>query len=59
MLPAEAINEFKELYRKKFGVELSDEEASFRANNLVNLYKFVYGESPINRIIKEKCETKI
>jgi hypothetical protein len=45
MLPKEAISEYKELYKKLFGVELSDEEASFRANNLVNLFEAVYKKS--------------
>ncbi len=42
MLPPEAIEEFKGLYKKRFKKDLSNEEASKRANNLVNLYKFVY-----------------
>lgn len=41
MLPKEAIEEYKVLYKKRFGVDLSDAEASFRANNLVNLYRVV------------------
>ena len=45
MLPKEAIEEFKKLYLQRFKVQLTDAEASFRANNLVNLYKFVYEES--------------
>lgn len=45
MLPKEAIEEFKILYAKNFGVELSDEEAARRANNLVELYRAVYGDS--------------
>lgn len=44
MLPKEAIQEFKKLYLARFGIELDDIEASRRANNLVNLYKFVYDE---------------
>lgn len=51
MLPKEAIQEFKKLYKARFGVELTDEEASYRANNLVNLYKFVY-EEPASGPIK-------
>jgi len=43
MLPQEAIDEFKKLYKARFKVDLSDEEASLRANNLVNLYEAVYG----------------
>ena len=46
MLPREAIEEYKQLYKNRFYIELSDEEASFRTNNLVNLYKAVYGDSP-------------
>lgn len=46
MLPQKAIQEFKELYKKRFGVELSDTEASFRANNLFKLYKIVYMGEP-------------
>lgn len=42
MLPQQAIQEFKELYKKRYGVELSDEEASGRANRLFNLYKVTY-----------------
>ena len=42
MLPKEAIEEFKVLYKKHYGQDISDEEASRRANNLVNLYKVVY-----------------
>ena len=45
MLPQEAIEEYKKLYEKRFGIKLSDEEAVFRANNLVKLYKAVYGAS--------------
>jgi hypothetical protein len=43
MLPKEAVDEFKVLYKKRFGVDLSDAEASFRANNLVNLFRAVLG----------------
>jgi len=46
MLPQEAIEQFKELYLKRYGVKLSDEEASYRANNLFNLYKITYMGEP-------------
>jgi hypothetical protein len=45
MLPKEAIEEFKKLYLKHYAVELSDEEASYRANNLVALFSAVYGDN--------------
>lgn len=45
MLPKEAIEEYKKLYEKRFGIKLSDEEAIIRANNLIKLYKVIYGSS--------------
>ena len=42
MLPPDAITEYKTIYEKLYGVVLTDEEATLRANNLVNLYKAVY-----------------
>jgi len=45
MLPKEAVEEFKVLYKKNYGIELSDEEASRRANNFVALYDAVYGDN--------------
>ena len=44
MLPQEAIEEYKILYQKRFGIELTDEEAILRSNNLLTLYKVVYSE---------------
>lgn len=46
MLPQEAVQEFKELYEKRYGVKLSDAEASLRANNLFKLYKITYMGEP-------------
>jgi hypothetical protein len=44
MLPKEAIEEFKVLYKKYYGVEIADEEATRRANNLLALYNAVLGQ---------------
>jgi len=44
-LPKKEIEEFKRLYKKIYKVELSDEEATRRANNLFALYLAVYGSS--------------
>jgi hypothetical protein len=38
-LPQKALQEFKELYRSKYGKELSDKEASIMAIELLNLYR--------------------
>ena len=56
MLPKEAIEEFKKIYRKRFNVELSDAEASRRANNLVNLFAAVYSEPSFGRIQDQERE---
>ena len=50
MLPKEAVKEFAELYQKRFGIQLSESEATRRANNLVNLYKAVYQPASFGRI---------
>lgn len=41
MLPLKAIQEFKTIYRKRFGVTLSDSEAERRANNMMRLYRAI------------------
>ena len=58
MLPKEAIEEFKKLYLRKYGIRLTDAEASFRANNLFSLYEAVYGEPDTSLIQTEKKRIK-
>jgi hypothetical protein len=53
MLPKEAITEYKKLYAKNYGIELSEEEVIRRANNLVALYGAVYGSESLGRIEPE------
>ncbi len=40
-LPKEAIEEFKQIYKKEVGVELSDAEAFDKANRLFNFMKVI------------------
>lgn len=47
MLPKEAIEEYKKMFKKRFGIVLSDAEASLRANNLVNFYKATLGSESL------------
>jgi hypothetical protein len=54
MLPKEAIQEFKRIYAKIYKVDLTDEEAARRANNLIALYKAVYGNPQLGRIEDNK-----
>lgn len=50
MLPPEAIEEYKALYKKRFGVDLTHAEASFRANHLVDLYRAVLSPEPTGHV---------
>ena len=50
MLPEKAIEQFKKLYVKNYGIELTNEDASRKANNLVELYKAIYGNAYFGRI---------
>lgn len=52
MVEDDYIAEFKQLYKKRFGVELTDAEASLRANHLINLYRAVLGPEPIGAVDK-------
>jgi hypothetical protein len=61
MLPKDAIEEFKKIYKKKFNEELSNEEAIYKASTLLNLYKTVWGSDFLNKkdkkIIKNEYES--
>ena len=49
-LSKEAIDEFKAIYKKEFGKDLSDKEALEMATNLINLFKVIYRPIPKDRI---------
>ncbi len=55
MLPKQAIKEFNELYRKKFGIELNDAEANRKANKLINLYKAIYDKPSFDKNKNKKA----
>lgn len=42
MLSRQAIEEFQSLYRQKFGRELSLQDATEQATNLLRLYKSIF-----------------
>ena len=50
MLPQKAILEFKAIYKRSYGVDLSYEQAEDCANRLVKLYRSVYSDEPFGRI---------
>ena len=45
-LSKEAIEEFKEIYRKKFGREISNEEAFDAATRLTSFFEILLKSSP-------------
>lgn len=42
MLPPEAIQEFKKIYKAEFNEEISDTEATVKANRLIDLYSAMF-----------------
>ncbi len=42
MISKEALNEFKKIWKKEFGTDISDVEALDKATRLLNLFKAVY-----------------
>ncbi len=57
MLPNEAIREFQELYKQHFGEWLEEKEARRKADNLLRLFRAVYGtpmSGKLNRGLSKK-----
>jgi len=54
----DAVKEFKQLFKEKFHIELTDEEAYQKANQLLNLYKVVYAK-PLPSRAKEEEKNNI
>lgn len=46
MLSTEAIREFKEIFHREYGQEITDQMALEMANNLINLLKIIYKPIP-------------
>lgn len=55
-LSKEAIEEFKQIFEKKYGKKLSDKEAYESASNLLNFYKALYDCVVKEEIKKEKLK---
>ena len=62
MIPSkEAIKEFKEIYRKEFGEELSDQDALEKASKLLRLMEIIYKpmtQKEYDEVQKRREETK-
>lgn len=56
MLSQQALKEFKEIWKKKYGEEISDEFALEQALNLLTLFDVIY--RPIKKEWLEEYETK-
>jgi len=59
MLPKEAIDQFRKIYKRKFGEELNFDQAEIRANNFINLfYLITEGRKDENKYEKFHNNTK-
>jgi len=54
MISEESLEKFKELYKKEFGEELSDQVALDKATRLLNLYRAVYAPDLIEPELKKQ-----
>ncbi len=53
-LSKKAIEEYKEIYKKEFGEEISDGEAQEQGENLIRLFKVIYRPIPGENYKEEK-----
>lgn len=53
----ESLEKFKEIFKRVYGVELTEAQAIDLATNLLNLYRAIYAEN-LNISIKQN-ETKV
>lgn len=61
MLSKQAVKEYKEIYKKEFGKDISEAEAVSQGTRLLNLFKIIYKPIPagwIKRSIKAKNNDK-
>ena len=42
MLPPEAINEFRAIFKAEYGIDLEESDATQRANNLMQFYQVIH-----------------
>lgn len=49
MLSEKAVKEYQELYKREFGVELSNEKAREEAEKLIRLFQVIYRPIPKKR----------
>ncbi|MFH1824406.1 MAG: hypothetical protein ABH873_04175 [Candidatus Firestonebacteria bacterium] len=53
MISEKALDEFKKIYKKEAGEEISDREAYEKGNNLVNFFRLLYKIDRRNKIKKK------
>ena len=61
MISEERLEEFKKIYKKEFGEDLSDQIALERATKLLNLFRAVYQsttQKEYDKVQKRRKETK-
>ena len=53
MISKKSLREFVEIYKKKYGIELTEKEAEIKANALLRLYKAIFGD-PLLDLLKKQ-----
>jgi hypothetical protein len=56
MISEKALKEYKTIYKKEYGIDLSDKEALEQATRLLNLMKIIY--RPISKDDYEKLQKR-
>ena len=56
MLTRQVVEEFQEIYRRRYGVSLSETDALEIASGLLNLYRTVYAEPNMKRDENDRTE---
>lgn len=51
-IPKEKVDEFKDLYRKRFGIDLSDQEALEKGTKLLNFMRIIIQSQPEKKLEK-------
>lgn len=62
MLTAEQVNKFREIYKKNFGKEISQEEALDKATKLARLFEIIYqpmAQDELDSVLKRKKELNL
>lgn len=50
MLPKNALNEFKEIFKEEFGIDLTEEETSNKASAVLDLFRILASKEDADKL---------